>query len=91
MNKKIENPLKKMTLFNRIFSIKGEFLHYVDSVTLNYFKTKHYEEHPDDDLKEYDVYEPTELSKKQKEDSIEMMKYFIKDIEQCIWHLENWK
>jgi hypothetical protein len=78
--------LEKQSLSNRVSTLRSQFLSFVDNETINYALTQHYKIHPNTLEKDYRV---VELSNKQKQDVIEQMKYFIKDIEACIAHLEG--
>jgi hypothetical protein len=80
--------MKQKSLFQRVSSLKSNFLHYVDNITINYAKTQMYKT-SNDPLEEYDEYTTIELSKSEKEKAIEYMEYFIKDIQACINHLKN--
>ena len=80
--------MKAKSLSNRIYSLKGDFLHYVDTVTINYMKTQHNKK--DADHWDFDQYTPTELSKSEKQKAIEYMEWFVKDIQSCISHLKNY-
>jgi hypothetical protein len=75
------------SLKQRIESIKGNFLHYVDHQTIWYAHTQirkkdpnHFVEHPS----RIDV----ELTKKQREDCIQALKWLESDVKACIKHLE---
>ena len=74
------------SLSNRVYSLKCEFLHFVDKVTLNYLKTQQEKEEPGCWSNHY-VH--TELTKREKDKAIEEMKWLIKDIEACISHLKK--
>jgi hypothetical protein len=78
--------LQKQKLAQRIWTLKGLFLGYVDIETINYMYTQHFKDNPNQVKKDYKV---VELTKSQREKSIEAMKYFIKDIQECIKHLEQ--
>ena len=78
--------LEKQSLTNRVYNIKSLFLSYVDNLTINYQLTQIFKKHPNTMERDYKV---VELSNKQKQDAITEMKYFIKDIEACIAHLEE--
>ena len=88
-----QEKMKKLSLKNKIYSIKGDFLHYVDYITINYMKTQYNKNNPAirNGIDRYteDQYTPIDLSKKEKESSIEYLEWFIKDIESCITHLKN--
>lgn len=80
--------MEKQSLSNRIASIKATFLMYVDTVTLNYHKTQYYKKNPDA-LMEYDEHTVVDLTTKERENAIQEMRWFLKDIQECITHLEN--
>jgi hypothetical protein len=76
------------SLKQRIASLKGYFLHYVDHITIWYYHnqqikagTSNFDTHPN--------YTKVELSKKQREDAIAELEWFKKDIEACISHLKK--
>ncbi len=76
------------SLKQRIETLKSNFLHYVDHQTIWYSHTQyrktdptHFVDHPN----RIDV----ELSKKQREDCIDALQWFKKDIEACISHLKK--
>jgi len=80
--------MQSATLKQRISSLKSKFLHYVDHQTIWYYYGVEIKkgkstilDHPD--------YTKVELSKKQREDCIQELKWFKSDIEACISHLEN--
>ena len=79
--------LQKKSLANRIAAIKAIFLAYVDTETINYYKTQLVKTSPStyDDLE----YRRVELSKKQKEDAIYELRILIRDAEECVNHLKN--
>jgi len=75
------------SLKQRIETLKSNFLHYVDHETIWYAHTQirkkeptHFIDHPN----RKDV----ELSKKQREDCIQALKWLERDIKACIGHLE---
>jgi|688.fasta_scaffold350932_1 hypothetical protein len=78
--------LEKKSLANKVATIKSTFLGYVDTETLNYYKTQLVMDNPDlyNDLD----YREVKLSKKQREDAIAELQWFKRDIEACIAHLE---
>jgi hypothetical protein len=80
--------MEAASLKQRIESLKSNFLHYVDHQTIWYLHTQlrkiepdHFKDHPN----RIDV----ELSKKQREDCIDSLQWFKKDIEACINHLKK--
>ena len=86
--KSFDEYMQNASLKQRIESITGKFLHYVDHQTIWYAHTQirksqpnHFIDHPD----RKDI----ELSKKQREDSIQALKWLKRDVEACINHLEN--
>jgi hypothetical protein len=78
--------MKQKSLFQRVSSLKSNFLHYVDNITINYLKTQHEKQQPGC---WGDHYVPTELSKREIDNSIAEMEWFIRDIQACINHLKN--
>ena len=86
--KSFDEYMQNATLKQRIESITGKFLHYVDHQTIWYAHTQqrkkdptHFVDHPD----RIDV----ELSKKQREDCIQALKWLERDVQACISHLEK--
>ena len=87
------------SLKQRIETLKSNFLHYVDHQTIWYsHKQKTQElikEDPQnekeylEDLMDHPNYINVELSKKQREDCIQALRWFEQDIKACISHLEN--
>ena len=76
------------SLKQRIETLKSNFLQYVDHQTIWFAHTqqrkkdpKHFVDHPN----RIDV----DLSKKQREDCIDALQWFKKDIEACISHLQK--
>jgi hypothetical protein len=76
------------SLKQRIETLKSNFLHYVDHQTIWYSHTQfrkidpnHFIDHPN----RIDV----ELSKKQKEDCIQALKWLESDVKACISHLNK--
>ena len=80
--------IQSKPLNQRIGTIKSLFLSYVDSTTLNYYKTQMYKTHKDE-LEEYDDYKITELSKGEKEKAIQELQWLLNDVECCISHLKK--
>ena len=85
--KSFEEVMDGASLKQRIESISGQFTHYVDHQTIWYAHTqqrkkdpKHFVDHPC----RIDV----ELSKKQREDCIQALKWLERDVKACIGHLE---
>jgi len=85
--KSFDERMQTSTLKQRIEGIKGQFLHYVDSETIWYAHTQirkqdptHFADHPD----RKDI----ELSKKQRQDCIQVLKWLESDVKACIKHLE---
>ena len=80
--------METATLKQRIESIQGNLLHYVDSITIWYshnqwIKKGHTE------LLNHPNYKKVELSKKQREDAIQALNWLKSDIESCISHLKD--
>lgn len=73
------------SLKQRIETLKSNFLHYVDHQTINYLYTQERKKNPGLDMEHSIV----NLSKKQREDCIDTMEWFKKDIEACISHLKK--
>jgi len=86
--KSFHEYMETASLKQRIESIQGNFLHYVDHQTIWYYHTQlrkkqpnHFIDHPD----RMDI----ELSKKQREDCIQALKWLQNDVKACIAHLEK--
>jgi hypothetical protein len=79
--------LENQSLSNRIASIKSTFLCYVDAETINYYKTEMVKK--DGELRHNMQYRPVDLSKIEREKAIEEMKWFLRDITECINHIED--
>ena len=79
--------LQKKSLANKVATIRSTFLGHVDVETINYYKTQLVNNNQDlyGDLD----FRKVELSKKQREDAIGEMEWFIRDIKACINHLQN--
>ncbi len=105
MNKELKNALKLITekcnepnfvlqmqnksLSQRIDSLKSTFLHFVDHETIWYSHTQRIKKNPNDSFADHDDFHVVELSSREKANSIEALKWFLKDIEACISHLED--
>ena len=79
--------MKSKSLTQRISTLRGSFVGYVDTITINYCKTLQQKQTPgywDDDQ-----YTPTELTNRERANAINEMEIFIRDIEACIAHLKN--
>ena len=87
------------SLKQRIESLKSNFLHYVDHQTIWYShkqraaelikKDPNNEKEYLEDLMDHPSYINVELSKRQREDCIDALEWFKKDIEACISHLKK--
>jgi len=77
------------TLSKRIESIKGNFLHFVDNETLWYAHNVRIKKNPNDSFKDHPSYRLVELSKKERQKSIEALQWLARDVQACINHLEN--
>ena len=86
--KEYHDKISNQSLSKRIEHLKGQFLGWVDHTTINYKKTQLYKS-SNDPLEEYDRYTPTELSKREIENSIQSLEWFKQDIEACISHLKK--
>lgn len=76
------------SLKQRIESLKSNFLHYVDHQTIWYSHNQEIKKGDKSWLK-HPCYLNVELSKKQREDCINSLEWFKKDIEACISHLKK--
>jgi hypothetical protein len=82
--KEVMQQIEKKSIADRVRHLKSEFLMYVDTKTIAYRKTVL-------DLPQEDgnTYTPVNLTKQQREDAIEALRWFKRDIEDCIKHLED--
>lgn len=97
--KSFDEYMQTATLKQRIESVTGKFLHYVDHQTIWFAHKKFYEDavkkDPDNqkeyfgDLTDHPNYVDVVLSKKQREDCIQALKWLERDVKACISHLEN--
>jgi hypothetical protein len=76
------------SLKQRIETLKSQFINYVDHQTIWYHHNQiakkqpgHFEDHPD--------YMKVELTKKQREDCLQALRWFENDIKACISHLKD--
>ena len=83
------NQMMSKTLSQRIESIKGEFLHYVDNETIWYSHGVRIKKNPNDSFRKHPDYKLVELSKKERQKSIEALGWLLRDVEACISHLEK--
>lgn len=85
--KSFDEYMQGATLKQRIESITGKFLHYVDHQTIwwmyNQLETQ------DPTLKNHPNYTKVELSKKQREDCIQALSWLERDVKACINHLQT--
>ena len=65
------------------------FLQFVDHETIWYLHNQHIKNNPNHPFKDHPDFCVVELSSQEKEDSIEALKWFLRDIEACISHLEE--
>jgi len=83
--KSFEEMMETSTLKQRIETINGNLLHYVDHQTINYYYTQYKKKNPNS----YGDYKVVELSEKQRKDCISALKRLKNDVEACIGHLEK--
>lgn len=83
----LQQKLEKQKLHQRIETLRGLILMYVDTETINYYKTQLIAKNPERNLQ----YRPVELTKHQIKESIQSMQWIIRDLEACISHLEGVK
>ena len=81
--------MSKKSLSNRIASIKGEFLHWVDNETIWYSHNVRIKKNPNDSMKDHPDYKLVELSNRERQNAIEQLQWLLRDVEDCISHLEN--
>ena len=79
--------MSKKSLPQRVESLHSELLHYVDTMTINYQKTKLANKNPED--WDDDEYTKVELSKSQVKKTIEALHWLEQSVKACIKHLEN--
>ena len=80
----LQTRLETKSLINRIRHISIDFLLYVDKMTISYHKTKMGMQ-PD----EFNNFRITNLTTREKNESIKLLKILKQDIDACIRHLEN--
>lgn len=85
--KSFDEYMQGASLKQRIEGITGKLLHYVDSQTIWWMYNQNEEKF--ESMKNHPNYKKVELSKKQREDSIQALKWLKRDVEACISHLEN--
>lgn len=85
--KNYHNEMSKLSLPRRVETIKGQLLHYVDTLTLRYYKTELEKKEPEHF--EYWPFDKFEVSKKDRERAIDALYWLKKDVEACISHLQN--
>jgi hypothetical protein len=76
------------SLKQRIETLKGNFLHYVDHQTIWYSHNQAIKNGASS-MKDHPNYTNVELSKKQREDCIQALHWFERDIKACISHLSK--
>ena len=76
------------SLKQRIETLKSNFLHYVDHQTIWYSHNQAIK-NGDSSMKDHPNYTNVELSKKQREDCIQALHWFERDIKACISHLSK--
>jgi hypothetical protein len=76
------------SLKQRIEGLKSNFLHYVDHQTIWYSHNQAIKKGVSS-MKDHPNYTNVELSNKQREDCIQSLEWFKKDIEACISHLQK--
>jgi len=79
--------MKSKSLPNRVESLHSEFLHFVDSMTINYHKTQLAKANPED--WDDDEYTNIQLSKSQVKKTIEALHWLEQSVKSCINHLEG--
>jgi hypothetical protein len=79
--------LESKSLSNRIATIKSAILMYVDSETINYYKTEMAKK--DRERARHMQYRHVELSKREREKAIDEMNWLIQDLVSCINHLQD--
>lgn len=94
INEKCKEPnyhltMKGKTLSQRIESLKGQFLHYVDNETLWYSHCVRIKKNPNDPFKDHPSYRLVELSEKERKKSLEVLHWLLNDVKHCIGHLEK--
>jgi hypothetical protein len=77
------------SLSQRIESLKADFLHYVDYDTIWYSHGVRIKKNPDDSFKDHPDYRLVELSERERKNALESLQWLLRDVEQCIGHLEN--
>jgi hypothetical protein len=87
--KSFDEYMETASLKQRIECIKGKFLHYVDHQTIWYAHNERIKQNPGDPFADHPGYTKVELSKKQREDSIQALKWLERDVKACINHLEK--
>lgn len=86
--KSFDEYMQSATLKQRIESIKGKFLHYVDNQTIWYAHNQRIKQ-GDSSMLDHPDYKNVELSKKQREDCIQVLEWLKRDVEDCISHLKK--
>ena len=81
--------MKKKPLSQRIQSLNGQFLHYVDNETIWYCHGVRIKKNPNDPFREHPDYKLVELSDRERKKSIEELERLIRDAKACINHLED--
>ena len=81
--------MKSKSLTQRIESIKGEFLHYVDSDTIWYLHNVNIKKNADNSFKDHPNYRLVELSERERQNSIQALHWLLRDVKACIAHLEH--
>jgi hypothetical protein len=94
INEKCKQPnyhltMKSKTLSQRIESLKGQFLHYVDNETIWYSHGVRIKKDPNDRFRKHPDYKLVELSERERKKSIEALHWLLQDVKHCIAHLEN--
>lgn len=79
--------MESKSLPQRVGSLHSEFLHFVDTMTINYHKTQLAKANPED--WDSDEYTHTELSKAQVNKTIEALHWLEQSVKACINHLEG--
>lgn len=83
--KSFDERMETLTLPQQIRALKSKFVWYIDRITINYFYTQRKKENPN----WIGDFTHIELKGKQREDAIQELEWFKRDIEACISHLKK--
>lgn len=81
--------MDEASLKQKIATLRGKFVHYIDHQTICYMYTQLDKKHPEYDYFDHPSRERVELTNKQRKDCIQELQWFLNDIKACIAHLEN--